>query len=56
MPSVFKPHSLIVVGGRIGWLPTRPERMRRMLEAAGHFVMFVDASKPSVGRRAVRNV
>jgi hypothetical protein len=55
MPSVFEPHSLIVLGGRPSWLPTRSERTRRMLEAAGHFVMFVDAPKPSIGRRAARN-
>ena len=25
-----------------GWLPTRTERLRRALESAGHFVLFVD--------------
>jgi hypothetical protein len=45
IPLVFKPHSLIVVAGRRGWWPTEPERWRRMLEAAGHFVVFVDASE-----------
>ena len=41
----FKPHSLIVVAGRRGWWPTESERWRRMLEAAGHFVVFIDASE-----------
>ncbi len=45
MPFAFKPHSLIVVAGRRSWWPTPAERRRRMLEAAGHFVMFVDASE-----------
>jgi hypothetical protein len=42
IPFAFPPHSLIVVGGRHGWLPTRPERLRRALEASGHFVLFVN--------------
>jgi hypothetical protein len=45
IPLAFKPHSLIVVAGRRGWWPTESERWRRMLEAAGHFVVFVDASE-----------
>jgi hypothetical protein len=38
----FKPHSLIVMAGQRSWWPTRTERWRRSLEAAGHFVVFVD--------------
>jgi hypothetical protein len=41
IPSAFRSHSLIVIGGRPSWWPTRPERCRRLLEAAGHFVVFV---------------
>jgi hypothetical protein len=40
----LKPHSLIVLAGRHRWWPGRPERLRRILEAAGHFVVFVDTS------------
>jgi hypothetical protein len=41
IPSAFRRHSLIVIGGRSSWWPTRSERCRRVLEAAGHFVVFV---------------
>jgi len=44
--SAFAEHSLIVIAGRRGWWPTRAQRMRRMLEAAGHFVVFVDTRDP----------
>jgi len=39
----FKGHSLVVIGGRRRWWPTAADRWRRRLEAAGHFVLFVDA-------------
>jgi hypothetical protein len=42
IPFAFRPHSLIVIGARRSWLPTRIERLRRALERAGHFVLFVD--------------
>jgi hypothetical protein len=42
IPLAFRPHSIIVVGARRSWLPTRTERLRRALEWAGHFVLFVD--------------
>jgi hypothetical protein len=42
IPVAFKPHSVIVMGGRRSWWPTRLERWRRTLEAAGHFVVFVE--------------
>jgi hypothetical protein len=44
LSRAFKPRSLIVIGGRRSWWPTASERLRRRLEAAGHFVLFVDAS------------
>ena len=40
--QAFTPHSLIVVGGRRRWWPTRAEKWCRMLEDAGHYVVFVD--------------
>ena len=42
IPLAFRPHSIIVIGARRSWLPTRTERLRRALESAGHFVLFVD--------------
>jgi hypothetical protein len=42
IPLAFKPHSLIVIGGRRRWWSRRSERCRRMLEAAGHFVVSVN--------------
>jgi hypothetical protein len=43
MPMAFREHSLIVIGGRGSWWPTRAERLRRRLERDGHFVVFVNA-------------
>ena len=47
IPLAFRPRSLIVVAGQRSWWPTASERWRRMLEAAGHFVIFVDKSEHS---------
>ena len=44
VPYAFKPHSIVVIGGRHSWLPTRIERWRHALEDAGHFVLLVDPS------------
>jgi hypothetical protein len=44
IPFAFRPHSLIVMGARRSWLPTRTERVLRSLEAAGHFVLCVHGS------------
>ena len=44
VPYAFKPHSIVVIGGRHSWLPTRVERWRHALEDAGHFVLLVDPS------------
>ena len=45
--EAFPPHSLIVIAGRNGWWRICSERRRRMLEAAGHHVEFVDTSRSS---------
>ncbi len=44
MPMAFRGHAFIVIGGRRSWWRTPAERWRRRLEAAGHFVVFVDMS------------
>jgi hypothetical protein len=43
--QAFRPHSLIVIAGRRSWWPTESERRRRTLEAAGHFVVFVETAE-----------
>jgi hypothetical protein len=55
IPFAFKPHCLIVIGGRRGWWPTAAERWRRRLETAGHFVVFVDAHAASSVRLGERS-
>ena len=45
IPLGFRPHSLIVVAGQRSWWPTASERWCRLLQAAGHFVVFVDTSE-----------
>ena len=45
VPLAFKPHSLIVIAGRPSYWPTRSERWRRMLEAAGHYVILANESR-----------
>ena len=52
LPMAFKEHSVIVIGGRRSWWPTWSERMRRRLEAAGHFVLFVDVPEHQEVSRA----
>jgi hypothetical protein len=52
LPNAFRPHSFIVVGGRRSWWPTAAERLRRRLEGAGHFVVFVDGSEQKESVRA----
>jgi hypothetical protein len=37
--------SLVIVGGRRSWFPTRLERFQRALESQGHVVMFVPEPK-----------
>ena len=43
IPMIFRSHSLIVIGGRRSWWRTTSRRLRKSLEAAGHFVVFVNA-------------
>jgi hypothetical protein len=46
MPRALTTHSLVVLGGHRGnWWPSRIERSRRLLEAAGYFVIFVDTAR-----------
>jgi hypothetical protein len=47
IPFAFKHHCLIVIGGHHAWWRTASERWRQRLEAAGHFVLFVNASAVS---------
>jgi hypothetical protein len=44
IPLAFSQQSLIVIGRRPSWWPTRTERLRRVLEAAGHMVVGIDPS------------
>jgi hypothetical protein len=46
IPRVFTGHSLIVLGGRHHWWPTRTERLRQILDRRGHFVLLVDGATP----------
>jgi hypothetical protein len=55
LPFVFKPHSLVLIGGCRCWWPTRSQRLRRLLETAGQFVLFVDATKHREPLRAIAN-
>lgn len=41
IPFAFKPRSIVVIGGCHSWFPTRIERWRHTLEAAGQFVVLV---------------
>jgi len=45
LPFVFRPGSLILIGGRRRWWPDQVARWQRLLEAAGHFVVFVNAQE-----------
>jgi hypothetical protein len=41
--TILKPHSLVVVGGRRRFWPTREKALARMLRRAGHEVVFIEA-------------
>jgi hypothetical protein len=38
--GALKPQSLVVVGGRVRWWPTKEAKLARMLQFAGHHVIF----------------
>ena len=40
LAQVLRPHSLVVVGGRERWWPTREGRLARRLRRAGHEVIL----------------
>jgi len=40
LTSVLKPGSIVVLGGRKRWWPTRDERLARQLRRAGYEVLF----------------
>jgi hypothetical protein len=40
--QILRPHSLIVIGGRKRWWPSKEQRLARMLRKDGHEVIFVD--------------
>lgn len=52
IPLAFKRRSIVVVAGRHRRWPTAEERLRRHLEAAGHYVVFVDADEHRETARA----
>jgi hypothetical protein len=41
--QVLCPNSLVVIGGKNRWWPTRASRLAKMLRSKGHRVFFVDA-------------
>lgn len=52
IPMAFKRRSIVVIGGRHRRWPTRTDRIRRRLETAGHFVVFVDSRERQEASRA----
>jgi hypothetical protein len=42
LKSVLAPHSLVVIGGRRRWWPTRERNLARQLRRAGHEVFFTE--------------
>jgi hypothetical protein len=42
LKGVLAPHSLVVVGGRRRWWPTKEETLARKLRRAGHEVIFTE--------------
>ena len=41
----LRKHSLVIMGGRRSWLPTRLERLHRSIVRLGHVVTFVNAAR-----------
>jgi hypothetical protein len=42
LKNVLRPHSLIILGGRRRWWPTREKSLARKLRRAGHEVIFIE--------------
>ena len=42
LENVLGPHSLVVLGGRKRWLPTREQRLARGLRQQGHEVILIE--------------
>ena len=42
LKAVLRPRSLVVIGGRKRWWPTREKRLARQLRRAGHEVVFAE--------------
>jgi hypothetical protein len=42
LQSVLAPHSLVVIGGRKRWWPTREQKLARNLLRSGHEVIFIE--------------
>jgi hypothetical protein len=40
LDAMLRPHSMLVLGSRRGWWPTRETRLARRLQRQGHHVMF----------------
>ena len=51
LPSAVPARSLIVLAGQRRWWPTRSGRWHRLLESAGHYVVFVDPRQVLTSRR-----
>jgi hypothetical protein len=43
LESALRPHSMVVLGGRRGWWPSRESRLAYRLERMGHHVVFAGA-------------
>lgn len=46
LKEALQPGSLLVVGGRKRWWPTREERLARRLQRSGHEVIFTEMERP----------
>lgn len=41
--QILRPHSLVVIGGKRRWWPTKEQRWARLLRREGHEVIFADS-------------